>query len=95
MVWEPVEASPPGDGVLRFKRGVIFMSNIDKPSDIHPLYGVWINGVIKRLRADIEVAEREARQGLQGGHLNPTQKQEVEAALRALEQAERALGVAT
>ena len=71
------------------------MAEIGKPSDIHPLYGVWINGVIKQLRADIETAEREAQQGLKSGHLNPTQKKEVEAALRALEQAERALGVAT
>jgi hypothetical protein len=71
------------------------MSNIGKPSDIHPLYGVWINNVIMKLRAEIEEAEKEARQGLAQGHLNPTQRAEVEAALRALEQAERALHART
>jgi hypothetical protein len=68
---------------------------IGKPTEVHPLYGVWINGVIKQLREDIEVAEREAQAGLKAGHLNPTQRAEVERALKALEQAERALGVPT
>lgn len=71
------------------------MAELGKPSDIHPLYGVWINGVIKQLRADIETAEREAQAGLKAGHLNPAQRAEVEKALQALEQAERALGVLT
>ena len=71
------------------------MSNVGKPNDIHPLYGVWINNVIKKLKADIEAAEAEARQGLAQGHLTPAQKAEVEAALRGLEQAERALHVPT
>ena len=71
------------------------MSNVGKPSDIHPLYGVWINNVIKRLKAEIEEAEAEARRGLAQGHLTPQQKHEVEAALRGLEQAERALHVPT
>jgi hypothetical protein len=67
------------------------MSTYGKPSDIHPLYGVWVNNVIQKLRAEIEEAEKEARQGLAQGHLNPGEKAEVEKALRALEQAERAL----
>ncbi len=71
------------------------MADIGKPNDVHPLYGVWMNGVIKALRADIETAEREAQAGLKAGHLNPTQRAEVERALKALEQAERALGVPT
>ena len=71
------------------------MSNYGKPSDIHPLYGVWINNVIQKLKADIEAAEKEAQDGLKQGHLTPAQRTEVENALRALEQAERALHVPT
>jgi predicted ribosome quality control (RQC) complex YloA/Tae2 family protein len=71
------------------------MSNYGKPSDIHPLYGVWINNVIKKLKEEIEEAEAEARRGLAQGHLTPAQKAEVEGALRGLEQAERALHVKT
>ncbi len=66
-----------------------------KPGEIHPLYGVWVNNVIKKLRAEIEEAEKEAQAGLKSGHLNPHDKAEVEKALKALEQAERALGVPT
>jgi hypothetical protein len=71
------------------------MAELGKPTDVHPLYGPWLNGVIRQLRADIETAEREAQEGLKAGHLNPTQRGEVERALKALEQAERALGVLT
>ena len=71
------------------------MADIGKPNDVHPLYGPWINNVIKKLKADIEAAETEARQGLAQGHLTPVQKAEVEKALKSLEQAERALHVPT
>ena len=66
-----------------------------KPGEIHPLYGVWVNEVIRKLRAEIEEAEREGQQGLKSGHLSPHDRAEVEKALKLLEQAERALGVPT
>ena len=71
------------------------MSSYGKPGEIHPLYGVWVNNVIKKLRAEIEEAEKEAQAGLKSGHLSPHDKAEVEKALKALEQAEKALGVPT
>ena len=67
------------------------MSIPDKPTEVHPLYGPWINGVMTRLLDDIKTARQEAEGGLSGGTLDPTHRAEVKQALEKLNAAERAL----